>query len=158
MRDTLGDGYVDALRSAYADVPESVDFVLYWWNKAAHLVRATARQQAGLITTNFPSADFFSSRRYITSARRNIFFLNSQLRRILMGYDSADGAAVRIAMTVGRHGKRTRKACRSYVRTKKCPDGTRDVTFQIQIGSILSNLSIGAADTSSAATLAANMG
>jgi hypothetical protein len=31
----LGDGYVEALRGAWKDVPESADFVMYWWHKAA---------------------------------------------------------------------------------------------------------------------------
>jgi hypothetical protein len=36
----LGDGYVEALRATWPDVPESADFVMYWWHKAAELVRA----------------------------------------------------------------------------------------------------------------------
>lgn len=39
MRDALGDGYTEAVRSMYPDVPESADFVMYWWHKAAALVR-----------------------------------------------------------------------------------------------------------------------
>jgi hypothetical protein len=35
MRDDLGDGYAETLRAAYPDVPESADFVMYWWHKAA---------------------------------------------------------------------------------------------------------------------------
>ena len=31
MRDALGDGYTEALRKTYPKVPESVDFVMYWW-------------------------------------------------------------------------------------------------------------------------------
>ena len=27
----LGDGYVEALRSAYPDVPDSADLVMFWW-------------------------------------------------------------------------------------------------------------------------------
>jgi methylase of polypeptide subunit release factors len=38
MRAALGDGYVDALRSAWGDVPESADFVMFWWHHAADLV------------------------------------------------------------------------------------------------------------------------
>ena len=52
MRDALGDGYAQALRAAWPDVPESADFVMYWWHHAACLVRAGAARQFGLITTN----------------------------------------------------------------------------------------------------------
>lgn len=40
MRAAMGDGYVEALRKAHDDVPESADLVMYWWNHAATLVRA----------------------------------------------------------------------------------------------------------------------
>ncbi len=52
MRDDLGDGYTEALRAAYPDVPESADFVMHWWHKAAALVRSGAARRFGLITTN----------------------------------------------------------------------------------------------------------
>ena len=52
MRDDLGDGYTETLRAAYPDVPESADFVMYWWHKAALLVRSGAVQRFGFITTN----------------------------------------------------------------------------------------------------------
>jgi methylase of polypeptide subunit release factors len=52
MREDLGDGYAETLRAAYPDVPESADFVLYWWHKAAELVRTGKARRFGLITTN----------------------------------------------------------------------------------------------------------
>jgi hypothetical protein len=52
MRDALGHGYVDTLREAWPDVPESADFVMYWWHHAASLVRAGEVERFGLITTN----------------------------------------------------------------------------------------------------------
>ncbi|MBE0541080.1 MAG: hypothetical protein IH623_06825 [Verrucomicrobia bacterium] len=51
-REDLGDGYAKTLRATYPEVPESADFVLYWWHKAAKLVRAGQAQRFGLITTN----------------------------------------------------------------------------------------------------------
>ena len=39
MRELLGDGYTEALRQLYKDVPDTVDYVMYWWHKAAELVR-----------------------------------------------------------------------------------------------------------------------
>jgi hypothetical protein len=52
MREDLGDGYAETLRAVYPEVPESADFVLYWWHKAAGLVRAGQARRFGLITTN----------------------------------------------------------------------------------------------------------
>ena len=52
MREDLGDGYAETLRATYPDVPESADFVLYWWHKAAELTRTGKARRFGLITTN----------------------------------------------------------------------------------------------------------
>ncbi len=52
MRDALGDGYTEALRKAYPDVPESADLVMYWWHKAAEIIREGKALRFGLITTN----------------------------------------------------------------------------------------------------------
>lgn len=53
MRRTLGDGYVDALRQAFKGVvPDSADFVMYWWHIAAESVRQGRAQRFGFITTN----------------------------------------------------------------------------------------------------------
>ena len=52
LRETLGDGYAEALRAAYPDVPETVDLVMYWWHRAALEVRAGRTKRFGLITTN----------------------------------------------------------------------------------------------------------
>ena len=52
MRAALGDGYVQALRSAWKEVPESADFVMYWWSRAAALVALGQVRRFGLITTN----------------------------------------------------------------------------------------------------------
>ncbi len=40
MRDALGDGYVEALRKTIKAVPQSADYVMYWWHRAADLVRS----------------------------------------------------------------------------------------------------------------------
>jgi hypothetical protein len=52
MRETLGDGYTETLRNLYRDVPNTVDYVMYWWHKSASLVRAKKLIKFGLITTN----------------------------------------------------------------------------------------------------------
>ncbi|WP_241525025.1 class I SAM-dependent DNA methyltransferase [Simplicispira metamorpha] len=52
MREALGDGYVQALRAAWPEVPDSADFVMFWWARAAALVSARSCKRMGLITTN----------------------------------------------------------------------------------------------------------
>jgi hypothetical protein len=52
MRGALGDGYAQTLRATWPDVPESADFVMYWWHHAACLVRAGLARRFGFITTN----------------------------------------------------------------------------------------------------------
>ena len=62
MRDALGDGYAEALWHAYPKMPQSADFVMFWWEKAAlaargwkpatDKARAKGTRRFGLITTN----------------------------------------------------------------------------------------------------------
>lgn len=97
MRGALGEGYVDALRGAWPKVPESADFVMYWWHRAAELVGAGQAERFGLITTNSLRQTF--NRRVVHSA------LTDGLSLLFAvpdhpWVDSANGAAVRIAMTV----------------------------------------------------------
>ncbi len=98
MRDALGDGYAEALRAAYPDVPDTVDFVLYWWHKAALAVRSSRTRRFGLITTN--SLRQVRQRGVITHHTSG----RTPLKLLWAIADhpwTDDGAAVRIAMTVG---------------------------------------------------------
>lgn len=53
MREALGDGYTESLRQAWKHrVPESSDFVMFWWHHAARLLAAQKIQRFGFITTN----------------------------------------------------------------------------------------------------------
>lgn len=100
QRESLGDGYVEALRAAYPDIAPSSDLVMYWWNNAATQVAAGRTQRAGLITTN--SITQTQNRRVIER------WLGSDL---VVAWAIADhpwvdeigGAAVRVAMTVQAH-------------------------------------------------------
>ncbi|MDD5375902.1 MAG: hypothetical protein PHO38_09765 [Acidithiobacillus sp.] len=103
MRRALGDGYVDALRAVYrGEVPESADFVMYWWHIAAETVRHGQARRFGFITTNSIRQTF--NRRVLEaqlSAAQNPLHLAFAIPDHPW-VDAADGAAVRIAMTVGR--------------------------------------------------------
>ncbi len=98
MRAALGDGYVDALRGVWNDVPESADFVMYWWHQAALLALGKQVRRFGFITTNSLTQIF--NRRVVSSqldAGLTLAFAIPDHPWV----DAADGAAVRISMTVG---------------------------------------------------------
>jgi hypothetical protein len=141
LRDALGDGYAQTLRATWPDVPESADFVMYWWHHAACLVRAGLARRFGFITTNSLRQTF--NRRVVQAAldgapvaaglvqasgvagaghAGGLMLPNAQksapgtprpgLQALSLVYaipdhpwvDSANGAAVRIAMTVAKSG------------------------------------------------------
>jgi hypothetical protein len=65
MRAALGDDYVEALRRANPRVPPSADFVMQWWDRAAHILTAENSPliRFGFVTTNSITQTF--SRRVI---------------------------------------------------------------------------------------------
>jgi hypothetical protein len=96
MRLALGEGYVDALRRAYPDVPEAADLVMYWWYRASTTVLGTTRR-AGLITTNTITQIFHHS--LIADAYNR----GSRVVWVVRDHpwnDEGGGAAVRVTMTV----------------------------------------------------------
>jgi hypothetical protein len=99
MLGELGVGYTEALRAAYPEVPDTVDFVLYWWHRAALEVRAGRARRFGLITTN--------SLRQVRQRGVIAHHLNAAEQPLKLLWAVPDhpwhgeGAAVRIAMTVG---------------------------------------------------------
>lgn len=100
MRSALGDGYVDAIRSTWPEVPDSADFVMYWWHIAAETVRAGNARRFGFITTNSIKQIF--NRRIVQAHLEAKTPLS--LAFAIPDHpwvDAADGAQVRIAMTVG---------------------------------------------------------
>ncbi|MFN2326748.1 MAG: DNA methyltransferase, partial [Gemmatimonadales bacterium] len=97
MRDALGEGYTEALRGAYPEVPEGVDLVMYWWFRAARAVAHGRTLHSGLLTTNSIVQPL--NRRLLTHpelARAGV----SWVVRDHPWVDEADGAAVRVSMTV----------------------------------------------------------
>jgi hypothetical protein len=155
MRDDLGDGYTETLRTVYPKVEESADFVMYWWHKAAYLVRTGQARQFGLITTNSISQTF--NRRVVEQH----FLARPPLSLIFAiadhpWVDTADGAAVRIAMTVGRVGEHSGELLETTEEQMQ-GDGWAKVTLASKRGRINSNLTLGA-DVSGTRPLQANEG
>ena len=157
MRDGLGDGYVEALREAWKKCsPTSWDFVMFWWQKAAELTRDGNCRRFGFITTNSITQPF----------NRGVIepFLMDEKKPLHLAYaiadhpwvDSADGAAVRIALTVGDSGK-SEGMLATVIEERETGEGAHEVILSTAGGNIAANLQLGA-DVSSSKPLLANMG
>jgi hypothetical protein len=158
MRQVLGSGYTEALRKAHGDVPESVDFVMYWWNHAAQLLREGKVKRFGFITTK------------TITQKRNGKVVQEYLHGVppvslvfaipnhpwAGRVELPGGAAVRIAMTVGQAGIH-RGVLATGAREAKKDDGEVEVTLESATGQINADLTLGA-DVSSPAPLTANRG
>lgn len=158
MREALGDGYAEALRAAYPNVPESADFVMYWWEKAALATRAGKVRRFGLITTNSLRQTF--NRRVLEPHLANPKTPLSLLFAIPdhPWVDAGDGAAVRIAMTVAAPGTQPgRLITVTEERKGETEAEGRPVTLSTEKGRIFANLRIGA-DVAGARALKANGG
>jgi hypothetical protein len=153
MRSALGDGYTEALRATYAEVPESVDYVMYWWDKAAEIVREGKARRFGFITTNSLTQAF--ARRVLQrhlDARPPVSLVFAVPDHPWV--DSAGGAAVRIAMSVVECSDRT-GCLATIVEGMETPEGPSEVRLRCEIGKIHADLKIGA-NIVSAASLRSN--
>jgi hypothetical protein len=156
MKAALGDGYVEALRNTWPEVPESADLVMYWWHHAAVLTQRGALQRFGFITTNSISQTF--NRRVIESALTD----KAQALSLVFAVpdhpwvDSTDGAAVRIAMTVGTTQAQVGRMAR-VTRELDQVEGETQVELEHGSGIIHADLRIGA-NIGSAQALRANDG
>ncbi|GAB4015270.1 hypothetical protein GCM10028808_40120 [Spirosoma migulaei] len=157
MRGALGDEYVEALRKAYKGiVPESADLVMYWWEKAAEIVRQNQAETFGFITTNSITQTF--NRRLIqrhldADPPLSLTFAISDHPWV----DSAQGAAVRIAMSVGRTGTLTGKLTTVTREVTTDEDDAHAVELAEIDGTINADFTVGA-DVAGSVTLKANTG
>ncbi len=156
MREDLGDGYAETLRAAYPDVPESADFVMYWWHKAAALVGARKVRRLGLITTNSLRQTF--NRRVVQPHldKLSLVFAIPDHPWVDATAKDEKKAAVRIAMTVAVAGSHSGEL-RTVTAEEPHDDGSSLVTLATQTGRIAADLTTGA-DVSGAVLLKANDG
>ncbi len=125
LRDKLGSNYAEALWAANARVPKSADFVMQWWDRAAHTLVAedSPLRRFGFVTTNSITQEF--SRRVIAGylapasvgvepphpdplpagEREKGLSLVMAIPNHPWTKASKDAAAVRIAMTVAELGQ-----------------------------------------------------
>lgn len=154
MRESLGDGYTEALRRSYKNVPDSADLVMFWWDKAAELTRSRKVRRFGFITTN-------SLRQ--TQNRKVLQYHMSQKRPISLVFaipdhpwvDSADGAAVRISMTSGTAEMQLGVLNLVIEEFDAKGEEASHIIVEQQNGKIYSDLTIGA-DVASAVSLKAS--
>jgi hypothetical protein len=157
MRGELGDGYAETLRSVYSEVPETADYVMYWWHRAAERVRSGQTRRFGFITTNSLRQTF--QRRVITPHLTDPTTPASLVFAIPdhPWVDSFEGAAVRIAMTVAEAGARGGLLLRVEREEPGEGEGAAKVEFAERYGVIHPDLTIGP-DTTVAVPLRANYG
>lgn len=155
MRSELGDGYTETVRSVYKEVSETADYVLYWWHRAASLVREGAVRRFGFITTNSIGQTF--QRRVLTphladpKKPASLVFAVPDHPWV----DSSDGAAVRIAMTVADAGSHDGVLLTVVSEEPGEGEGAAKVELAERKGRIHSDLSIGP-NTAAAVPLLAN--
>lgn len=100
LKERQGEEYVTAVRNTHRDVIRTADYVMYWYFMAADRVAKGLVRRCGLITTNSIVQDY--SRPVLEH------FISGEQPRTKLAYaitnhpwiDEADGAAVRVAMTV----------------------------------------------------------
>ena len=151
MRAALGDGYTETLRATWPEVPESADFVMFWWQHAADLVATGQTKRMGLITTNSLRQTF--NRRVVQAALDK----GTHLHFAIPDHpwvDSANGAAVRIAMTVLAAGA-GEGSLLSVKQELPGEHGEVVVTLDEQTGLLFADLRMGA-NVASTSQLAAN--
>jgi hypothetical protein len=154
MRAALGDGYVETLRATWPAVPESADFVMYWWHHAARKVAAGQAERFGFITTNSLTQTF--NRRVVQGALDQGIGLAFAVPDHPW-VDSADGAAVRIAMTVGSAVKNSPGLLSTVAAERDTGGEGLEVELATRHGLLHADLRIGA-NVASAGTLRANGG
>ncbi|MDP3821879.1 MAG: class I SAM-dependent DNA methyltransferase [Burkholderiales bacterium] len=185
MRVALGSGYVEALRSAWSDVPESSDFVMHWWHAAAQIVGHGHARRFGLITTNSVMQPF--NRRVVERALspgvaggeagqavalmpRNTQKSGAGQPHLAAGnvslvfaiadhpwIDNTAGAQVRVAFTVASAPSNESGEVLSVACADAASDGSFNIAFDRKIGAIRADLSVGA-DTLALHALRANRG
>ena len=140
LRAALGDGYAQALRAAWPEVPESADFVMHWWQHAAAQVAGGHAQRMGLITTNSLRQTF--NRRVVQAA----LGAGTHLAMAVPDHPWVDGAGnadVRIAMSVLAPGPGDGELL-TVTDEQAGEHGEMTVQLQARTGLIHADLSVGA--------------
>ena len=159
MRANLGHEYVEALTAANPRVAASADFVMQWWDRAAHTLVAknSPLVRFGFVTTNSITQEF--NRRVIAQylgEGENALSLACAIPDHPWTKVTKDSAAVRIAMTVAQRGRHCGELLEVTKEAKLDTDQPK-IGFASTAGKINVDLSVGA-DVTSTAPLEGNVG
>jgi hypothetical protein len=160
MRESLGDGYTEALREAYyRKVRQSADFVMFWWYKAALAVRDKwdhwnePAERFGFVSTNSIRQTF--NRKVVEKMMKGSPPVSIQFAIPDHPWVSGkDGADVRIAMTVGAVLDQ-KGVLQNVIHENKTSGMHWEVDLATRQGNILPDLTVGA-DVAGAESLEAN--
>jgi hypothetical protein len=132
QREAFGDGYVDALRASYPEVPDSADLVMYWWYRASECLRKGRLVHAGFITTQ--SITQSQNRKVIAQARER----GAKVRWAIADHawcDADEGAEVRVTMTVislkPQNARLLQVAYSRYIAGNEPPPFTRELVVSV---------------------------
>lgn len=156
IRGRLGEGYAHALWAAHPQMNDSADFVMYWWDHAAHLLTAkeSVLKRFGFVTTNSITQEF--SRRVMAralTAKKPISLLFA-IPDHPWTKATRDAAAVRIAMTVACAGSHEGKLL-TVTHESGLDSDTPTIETAEAVGTINTDLSTGA-NVTGASALQAN--
>ena len=158
IRAKTSDAYVEALWAAHKEMNDSADFVMYWWDRAAELLKrkGTKLKRFGLITTNSITQVF--QRRVVERhlSGKNPISLLMAIPDHPWTKVTKDSAAVSIAMTVAIAGNHQGVLLEVVFQSELNTDDPQ-IRLNEQRGRINSDLSIGV-DVASASELLANIG
>lgn len=143
MRVVLGDGYVEALAATSPEVPDNADYVMYWWDQAAARVRSGKARAFGLITTNSITQTFnraLVKHHLEADPPLSIAFAIPDHPWV----DSEDGAAVRVAMTMGVRGPSLGRLHRVVETAAEDGDGDENTLAEPLVGVVSQDLRVGA--------------
>jgi len=142
MRKRLSSTYVDALRAAYNGLSGEIDFVTYWWARAAELVGTRKVRQFGFITTKTIAQPSNRSvlREHLEKDREHLIHLRFAIPNHPW-HDQETTAAVRIAMTVGAAGEGSGSLL--TVKWERRRSGETHLDFDLKRGRINVDLTIG---------------
>jgi hypothetical protein len=156
IRARMGSGYAEALWKAHAHMNESADFVMYWWDRSAEILRKpkSRLKRFGFVTTNSISQVF--QRRVM---ERHLS--DKKPLSIVMAIPdhpwtkvTRDSAAVRIAMTVAEAGKKDGRLM-EVTAEEGVETDSPVILFAEKDGKINSDLTVGV-DVTKAAPLKSN--
>ena len=152
----LGCKYVEALRKTYPSLPATIDYVMYWWERCALLVKSKKVNAFGLITTN--SIGQIENRKILQSHTNSNNLVS--LFFAIGDHPWVDGGAnVRIAMTALKQGNAEGRAGIIINESKENTSDESANFLQIEwkVGKISDDLKVGI-DTTKTIKLSANYG